>query len=85
MVGATAGTVGLLENDTLVFREYYSSGEFSPIDIRFKVGEGTPGFVARTRRARISNDSEHDPLVIREIHLEFGIYNHVDVPILSRD
>ncbi len=85
LVGATAGTVGLLENGVLSFREYYRSGKFAPIDVHFAPGEGTPGSVVASKRSRISNDSQKDPLVNRELHENFGIYNLIDVPILSRD
>lgn len=85
LIGAMAGTVGLLEDGVLVFREYYRSGKFAPIDVRFAPGEGTPGFVVASKRSRISNDSEHDPLVIRKLHERYGIYNLVDVPIVSRN
>ena len=85
LVGAAAGTVGLLENGMLVFREYFKSGTVFPIDVRFAPWQGTPGFVLATKRARISNDSQNDPLIIRELHEKFAIYNVIDVPILSRD
>lgn len=84
LVGAGAGTVGLLEDGILRFNEYYRSGSFTPIDVRFAPGQGTPGYVVTSKRARIGNDSEHDPLVIRELHRRFGIRNFIDVPILSR-
>lgn len=84
LVGATAGTVGLLEGGSLVFREYHRMGDITPIDIRFAPGQGTPGYVVTTKRSRVSNDSKHDPLVVRELHSRFGIYNLIDVPIVSR-
>ena len=84
LVGATAGTVGLIEDGVLVFREYNRSGDIIPIDVRFAPGQGTPGFVVASKLSRISNDSKHDPLAIRELHEKFGIYNLVDVPIVSR-
>ncbi len=84
LVGAGAGTVGLLENGMLVFREYFRAGEVLPIDVRFGPGQGTPGFVLASKKSRITNDSAKDPLVIRELHDKFGIYNAIDVPILSR-
>lgn len=84
LVGATAGTVGLIENGVLVFREYNRGGDFVPIDVRFTPGQGTPGFVVTSRRSRISNDSKHDPLAIKELHEKFGIYNVIDVPIVNR-
>ena len=84
LVGATSGTVGLLEEGILVFREYFRSGDVMPIDVRFAPGQGTPGFAYTAKRSRITNEPERDPLVIRELHEKFGIYNVIDVPIISR-
>jgi PAS domain S-box-containing protein len=84
LVGATAGTVGLIEQGKLVFREYFRPDGAIPIDVRFAAGQGTPGYVLASKRARITNDSSSDPLVIRELHEKFGIRNAVDVPIVSR-
>ncbi len=85
LVGASAGTVGLIENGVLLFKEYNKDGDFIPIDVRFAPGQGTPGFVVSTKRSRISNDSKHDPLAIRELHDKLGIYNVIDVPIVNRE
>ncbi len=84
LVGAAAGTVGLLDEGMLVFREYYQWGGFRPIDVKLAPGEGTPGCVIASKHSRISNDIETDPLVIKELRDRFSIYNIIDVPIVSR-
>jgi len=81
---AAGGTAGLVEGETIVFREYCSHGEFIPIDYAFTPGHGVPGWIMVQKRTYLTNDAKSDPLVVPEIRERWGFDNLIDVPIFDR-
>ena len=70
---STAGTVGLIVNEKMVFSKYYEHGKLIPIDYVFEKGYGVPGLVMETKKPYLSNDAQHDPYVIQEIRKTLGL------------
>ncbi|PWB50689.1 MAG: hypothetical protein C3F06_11510 [Candidatus Methanoperedenaceae archaeon] len=82
---STAGTVGMIANEKMVFSKYYEHGKLIPIDYVFEKGYGVPGLVMETKKPYLSNDAEHDPYVIQEIRKTLGFTNLANVPILDKN
>lgn len=83
LVDATAGTSGLFVGGGMVFSEYNKEGSLVPVNYVFKDGNGIPGLVTKMMKPYISNDAEHDPNVILEKRMTFGLYNLINMPILN--
>lgn len=81
---STAGTVGMVVNDKMVFSKYYEHGKLIPIDYVFEKGYGVPGLAMETKKPYLSNDAQHDPHVIQEIRKTLGFTNLANVPILDK-
>lgn len=81
---STAGTVGMIVNEKMVFSKYYEHGKLIPIDYVFEKGYGVPGLVMETKKPYLSNDAEHDPYVIQEIRKTLRFTNLANVPILDK-
>jgi signal transduction histidine kinase len=84
LANAAGGTAGIVENGKLIFREYNSLGQLRPINLEFMPGESVPGFVFQTTKPYFSNNAETDPYVKPELRKEFGFYDLINIPILSR-
>jgi PAS domain S-box-containing protein len=84
LVGARAGTLGLIEGDKLVFRRFYQPQGWIDFDISLSPGEGAPGYVWQTRRPYIANASETDPHVLAEAQQLLGFHRLVCVPVVNR-
>ncbi len=85
LTNAKEGTAGLFKNGQMVFREYYTQGQWTPVDYIFDPGYGVPGWVIENKEAYISNDTVNDPFVTKEIREQLGFYNLADTPILDRN
>lgn len=79
------GTAGLFIDGQMVFKEYFTQGQWIPVDYSFPPGYGVPGWVLENKESYISNDTANDPAVIQEIREKLGFYNLADTPILDRD
>lgn len=84
LIGAKAGTVGLIENGVLTFKEYCEEGKFREINAAFSPGEGIPGEVWLSKHPKIVVDCETSDSPAVMGRGESGVYNLVDVPILNR-
>ncbi|MDD5427984.1 MAG: diguanylate cyclase [Candidatus Omnitrophica bacterium] len=84
LVDASGGTAGLLEDGKMKFTEYAREGKLEQINYTFDRGPVLPGWVIDTLKPYISNDAERDSHVSQELQKTFGLYNLVNVPILSR-
>ncbi len=84
LTGAQSGAAGFLVNNQMVFSEYNQNGLLIPVDYRFNIGYGVPGWVMQTRQPYRSDDAERDPHVIPEIQKALGFHNLADVPIFNR-
>jgi PAS domain S-box-containing protein len=85
LVGARAGTLGLIEGDALVFRRFHQPEGWVDFDISLVPGQGAPGFVWETRRPYISNDCESDPHVLPEAQQRLGFKRLAYVPVVNRE
>jgi PAS domain S-box-containing protein len=85
LVGARAGTLGLIEGDLLVFRRFHKPEGWVDFDMALRIGQGGPGYVWETRRPYISNDCEADPHVLSEAQQHLGFHRIACVPVVNRD
>ena len=84
LVGARAGTLGLIEGDALVFRRFHKPEGWIDFDMALAPGQGAPGFVWQTRRPFISNDCGSDPHVLLEAQERLGFRRLACVPMVNR-
>jgi len=83
LVKAGAGTVGLLENEKMVFKEYFNGKNKIDINYSFESGFGVPGWVANHLEPYITHDAENDLQVVTEIQQALGFTSLVNVPIID--
>lgn len=84
LVGARAGTLGLIEEDTLIFRRFRTPQGWEDFDVVLKRGEGSPGHVWATEAPYISNHAGSDPVVLGSIQHRMGFRRLAFVPIVNR-
>jgi len=84
LVGAAAGTYGLMRQERMVFTEYHENGTIRPINATFERGVGVPGWVMETRQPYIANDAQYDPHVLPHLQKAFDFSNLVNIPIFNR-
>ncbi|MCW9013439.1 MAG: EAL domain-containing protein [Gammaproteobacteria bacterium] len=85
LVAARAGAAGLLENQKMVFREYFDGQEKIEMDYVFESGHGVPGWVADHLEPYITHDAAHDPQVVPEIQQALDFTSLVNVPIIDHE
>lgn len=83
LLGATAGTLGLIEGDRLVFRRFHTREGWTDLDVTLRPGEGAPGYVWQSMRPYISNDPASDPRVMSEVQRRLGFRRLVIVPMMD--
>jgi len=83
LVEAGAGTVGLFEDNKMVFKEYFNGKSKIEIDFSFEFGFGVPGWVANHLEPYITHDPAHDLQVVPEIQQALGFTSLVNVPIID--
>jgi signal transduction histidine kinase len=84
LVGASAGTLGLVEGQRLVFRRFHQPSGWADFTITLEPGQGVPGHVWRTREPYVCNDCRADPRVLRAVQERIGFERLVYVPIFNR-
>ncbi|HKJ84229.1 MAG TPA: GAF domain-containing protein [Mariprofundaceae bacterium] len=84
LTGAELGGAGLMEGGELRFSEYYRGKDLKSIDLRYREGQGAPGWVVQHRRPYLSNDAEHDPQITPEVREQLGFSNLLIIPIINR-
>jgi signal transduction histidine kinase len=84
LVGASAGTLGLVEGDRLVFRRYRTPEGWADFDVQVGLGEGAPGHVWKTAMPHITNDSGADRFVLQNMRKRLGFRRLVFVPVFDR-
>ncbi|HEX6506084.1 MAG TPA: GAF domain-containing sensor histidine kinase, partial [Chloroflexota bacterium] len=84
LVGASAGSLGLVEGDRLVFRRYHLPEGWTDFSVALRLGEGVPGYVWQTREPYTSNDCNADEHVIHTIQQELHFTRLVYVPVFNR-
>ena len=86
LVGALGGCAGLMIDGEMVFHEYNDQGRLIPIDIVFRDEDkhGIPSWVMRHGTHYLTNDAERDDVIRPDLREHFGIYNAVNMPVLSR-
>ena len=84
LVGATAGTLGLVVGDRLVFRRYRLPDGWTNFNMVLGPGEGAAGRVWATVRPYISNDAKSDAAVIQSYRERFGFTRLAFVPVIDR-
>lgn len=90
LLDCDAGAAGMMEEENMVFREYYQKlrwqkPQWIPLDYSFAPGVGVPGHVLTSKKPYISNDAKHDTHVAAEIRQKLNFHQLIDVPILSRN
>jgi PAS domain S-box-containing protein len=85
LVGAAAGTYGLMRQGKMVFTDYHKNGTIRPIDVTFEQGIGVPGWVMETLKPYVSHDAKHDSHVLPHLQQAFGFDNLVNIPIFNRN
>lgn len=84
LLGATAGTIGLVEGDELVFRRYHLPQGWTDFDVRLRRGEGAPGHVWESAKPYIANDTPADRHVLQSVRRRLGFKRLVFVPVFDR-
>lgn len=84
LVGARAGTLGLIEGDRLVFRRFRQPQGWVDFDFKLKRGQGAPGHVWESEAPYVSNDSSFDPKVLHGLQQQLGFRRLVTVPVVNR-
>ncbi|HZS95009.1 MAG TPA: GAF domain-containing protein, partial [Chloroflexota bacterium] len=84
LVGARAGTLGLLEDNKLIFRRWLHDGVWDDIDLLLAQGEGISGVVWATGKPYITNDSSGDPHTIADVRAWMDIERALVVPLIDR-
>ena len=84
LVGASSGTLGLVESGRLVFRRFHSSGGWADFSIKLQPGQGVPGRVWQTREPYLCNDCRSDAFVLQEMRELLKFDRLVYVPIFNR-
>jgi len=85
LVGARAGTLGLLEGDKLVFRRFRQPDGWIDFDMQLSRGEGGPGYVWEWMMPYVSNACEADAHVHQGARKLLGFHRLVIVPVISRE
>lgn len=84
LIGASAGGLGLVEEDGLVYRRFRAASGWTDFQITLQPGEGAPGYVWQTMQPYIANDCRSDPHVLQGAREELGFKRLVYVPIIDR-
>jgi GAF domain-containing protein len=84
LVGASAGTLGVVAGDSLIFRRYRLPDAWTDYTMVLERGQGAAGRVWATSRPFISNDAKHDPIVIQSYRERFGFTRLAFVPVIDR-
>lgn len=84
LVGASSGTLGLVEGERLVFRRFHMPTGWADFSVVLQPGQGVPGYVWRTREPYLCNDCESDQHVIHSIREQMQFERLVYVPIFNR-
>jgi len=85
LVNASAGAAGLLEDNKMVFREYFRAENEIEIDYAFESGFGVPGWVADQLKPYITHDAAQDTQVVHEIQQALGFTSLINVPIIDHE
>ena len=85
LVAGTAGSVGLLENDKLVFTEHNRQGTWTPMNATAEPGQGVAGYVLSTKLSYLCDDAQQDPLVNPELQRKLGFHNKIAATILNHE
>lgn len=85
IVEGTAGLVGLVTDKKLVFTEYHSKGEWKPVRLEFRSGQGVEGYVMSSKLSYLCNEPAQDPLVLPEMRRKLGFSTLIAVPILNHE
>ncbi|WCJ59785.1 PAS domain S-box protein [Fontisphaera persica] len=85
LTGAVGGAAGMLQQERMVFTEYFLNGRWIPIDYQFPAGYGVSGHVMQIRQPYISADAVRDKHVIPEIQQALGFTTLVNIPIFSHE
>jgi len=83
LIGAKSGTLGLVEEERLVFRRFHLPSGWIDFDVALREGEGAPGYVWQTVEAYVSNDCDSDPHVVSEIQQRLGFHRLATVPMVD--
>lgn len=84
LVGAQAGTLGLVEGEKLVFRRFHLSDGWVDFDILISRGQGGPGHVWETMAPYVSNDCAADAIVLQDVRQRMHFRRLVIVPVINR-
>jgi signal transduction histidine kinase/PAS domain-containing protein len=84
LVGASAGTLGLVEGDVLVFRRYHLPGGWADFQYEVQRGEGAPGHVWETGKPYITNTTQADEYVLQPVRQRLGFKRLAYVPVFDR-
>jgi PAS domain S-box-containing protein len=85
LVGADSGSgcAGLAQGRHMMIRRYYRAGRWVPLERTWGPGEGIAGWVAEHKTPYMTNQTDTDPQVDREMARRFGIYNALATPIIG--
>jgi len=80
-----AGTVGMLRDGKVLFREYVKDGIAKAIDYSQAADAGVSGYVLQKRHPYISNDAGHDRHVTSGFCQLLGFGQLINVPVFDGD
>jgi len=83
LVGASAGSVGLIKAGRMVYKERYDGNRWSPFVHDFTPDNGITGHVMQTLKSYYTNDTDRDPYVIAKEQRQYPFRQLIAIPILD--
>ncbi|MGE5327335.1 MAG: PAS domain S-box protein, partial [Deltaproteobacteria bacterium] len=83
LVDAESGLAGLLCQNKLYCRHYFSEQGAVPFEYRWDPGKGLPGWVLVHKEAYSTNDAGNDSQILPELRDRFSVRTALSVPILN--
>lgn len=84
MLRTRTGTLGLVEDDRMVFRRFHTPRGWIDFGVAVARGEGAPGYVWQTEAPYLSNDCEADRHVLQAVRERMQFHRLVYVPLFDR-
>lgn len=85
LIDGEPGSIGLLEDDKIVFKHLWYQGKLEECDLVFPLGKGVAGVVVSSAKPYIVNDINTDEnILFRDMAQKYSPHGFVEIPIIDR-
>jgi PAS domain S-box-containing protein len=85
LTGAESGCAGLRNSQGMSCGHFFQGSRVMPLTYHCAPGEGWAGWLIEHGTHYLTNDAEHDPVIVPEVRERFGVRSGMAVPIVDSE